>query len=195
MVRVNLFTTRPNICHNDSSVCYSDTIKQYNYSGLIMTEESIGITSDKTRTLEDVMDNLSKQIAPVPGFKPPSVADDALYCPLPASCSAEEQNEFRSAAVFLASLASEVKAWRQQLPPEYEPAVIAVLHGGVQINVMKLAQVSFDGIRIEGLIQGSPVTMFAHQSTVQMMCFATEVQEQEKRNPIGFIWPDHNEEV
>ena len=147
------------------------------------------------RNLTELMDSLNRQIAPVPGFTPPTVEKEALYCPLPASCSAEEQNEFRSAAIFLASLASEVKAWRQQLPANFEPAVIAVLHGGVQVNVMKLAQVSFDGIRIEGLIQENPVTLFAHQSTVQMMCFATEVKEEKAANPIGFIWPDHDEEV
>lgn len=152
-------------------------------------------TPELPNTLEDIMKNLNRQIAPVPGFKPPAVEEGALYCPLPATCSEEDKQEFRSAAVFLASLATEVKAWRQTLPPQYQPAVIAILHGGVQVNVLKLAQVSFDGIRIEGLLQGSPVTLFAHQSTVQMMCFAMEVSEEKKSNPIGFIWPDHQEEV
>ena len=147
------------------------------------------------KTLESVMEDLTKKISPVPGFTPPHIGKDALYCPLPATCSQEEKNEYRSAAVFLASLASEVKAWRQQLPPEYQPAVFAILHGGLQVHVMKLAQVSFDGIRIEGLLGGNPVTLFAHQSTVQMMCFAMEVKEPEQRNPIGFIWPDRDEEV
>ena len=148
------------------------------------------------KALQAAMDAITPKISTVPGFTPPSVGKDALYCPLPASCSVEEQNEYRSAAVFLASLASEVKAWRQQLPANYQPAVVAILHGGVQVNVVRLAQVSFDGIRIEGLIQGNPVTLFAHQSTVQMMCFATEVrEEEEQRKPIGFIWPDHDEEV
>jgi hypothetical protein len=72
---------------------------------------------------------------------------------------------------------------------------MAILHGGVQIHVMKLAQVSFDGIRIEGLLQGNPVTAFAHQSTVQMMCYAMEIKEEKERNPIGFIWQDRDEEV
>ena len=95
--------------------------------------------------------------------------------------------------MFLASLASEVKAWREQFPQNDQPAVMAILRGGFQVNVMKLAQVSFVGIRIEGLLQGSPVTLFAHQSTGQMLCFAMEIQEPEQRNPIGFIW-NHREE-
>lgn len=156
-----------------------------------MTEQS---NTQTPKTLEGVMDSLQRQISPVPGFKPPSVGKDSLYCPLPANCSEEEKHEFRSAAAFLASLAAEVKAWRQQLPANYQPAVMAILHGGIQIHVMKLAQVSFDGIRIEGLLQGNPVTLFAHQSTVQMMCFAMEVKEPAERNPIGFIWPDREEE-
>jgi hypothetical protein len=146
------------------------------------------------KTLDNIMENLNRQMSPVPGFKPPSVDKELLYCPLPANCSMQEQNEYRSAAVFLASLAHEVKAWREQLPEHYQPAVMAILHGGIQIHVMKLAQVSFDGIRIEGLLQGNPVTTFAHQSTVQMMCFAMEVTEQEERNPIGFVWADREEE-
>jgi len=146
------------------------------------------------KTLDSVMENLNRQMSPVPGFRPPSVEKQSLYCPLPASCSQEEKNEFRSAAVFLASLATEVKAWREQLPENYQPAVMAILHGGMQINVMKLAQVSFDGIRIEGHLGGNPVTTFAHQSTVQMMCFAMEIKEPEQRNPIGFIWADRDEE-
>ena len=158
-----------------------------------MTDYSL--PEEKPKNLESVMENLNKQVANVPGFTPPHVEKEALYCPLPDSCSQEEKNEFRSAAVFLASLATEVKAWRTQLPDNYQPAVMAILHGGVQVNVMRLAQVSFDGIRIEGLMQGNPVTLFAHQSTVQMMCFAMEIKKPEERNPIGFIWPDRDEEV
>ena len=158
-----------------------------------MTDYSLA--EEKPKTLESVMENLNQQISSVPGFKPPSVDKEALYCPLPQSCTQEDKNEFRSAAVFLASLATEVKAWRTQLPENYQPAVMAILHGGVQIHVKKLAQVSFDGIRIEGLLQGNPVTAFAHQSTVQMMCYAMEIKEEKERNPIGFIWPDRDEEV
>jgi hypothetical protein len=149
---------------------------------------------DTPNNLENIMKNLNRQMAPVPGFKPPSVDKELLYCPLPASCSMQEQNEYRSAAVFLASLAREVRAWREQLPENYQPAVMAILHGGIQIQVMKLAQVSFDCIRIEGLLQGNPVTTFAHQSTVQMMCFAMELTENKERNPIGFVWADRDEE-
>ena len=158
-----------------------------------MTDYSL--PEEKPKTLESVMESLNQQISPVPGFKPPTVEKEALYCPLPDSCTQEDKNEFRSAAAFLASVATEVKAWRTQLPKNYQPAVMAILQGGVQIHVMKLAQVSFDGIRIEGLLQDNPVTVFAHQATVQMLCFAMEIKEEKERNPIGFIWSDRSEEV
>jgi len=158
-----------------------------------MTDDSL--SEEKPKTLVGIMEHLNKQVAHVPGFTPPHIEKDALYCPLPESCSQEEKNEYRSAAVFLAALATEVKAWRAQLPPNFQPAVMAILHGGVQVKVVRLAQVSFDGIRIEGLLQGNPVTLFAHQSTVQMMCFAMEIREAEERNPIGFIWPDREEDI
>jgi len=44
---------------------------------------------------------------------------------------------------------------------------MAILHGAAQVNIVRVAQASFDGIRIEGLLQ---------------------------RNPVGFIWPDRKED-
>ena len=64
-----------------------------------MTDYSL--PEEKSKTLESVMENLNRQISPVPGFKPPTVEKEALYCPLPDSCTQEDKNEFRSAAVFL----------------------------------------------------------------------------------------------
>ena len=42
------------------------------------------------KPLEGVMENLYRQISPVPGFKPPAVDREQLYCPLPAHCSMEK---------------------------------------------------------------------------------------------------------
>jgi hypothetical protein len=138
---------------------------------------------------------LSLQMAKVPGFTPPDVSKENL-CPLP-NCSEEEINEFRSAGVLLKALAAEAKAWSAQLPPNYYPAIVAILHGGLQVQVRTLAQVSFDGIRIEGLLGESPCSILAHQNTVQLICHATRLDEdqEEEPHPIGFIWPDHNENI
>ena len=43
--------------------------------------------------------------------------------------------------------------------------------------------------------------MLAHQGTVQLVCYAVELDEHTDaeqevvRNPIGFIWADHDEEI
>lgn len=143
----------------------------------------------------NLMDYLNSQMAPVPGFVPPAV-NKKTFCPVPANCSQEDLNEYRSATVFLKALADELKAWGSQLPENFRPAIMAVLHGGIQIQVSSLAQVSFDGIRIEGLMGDSPCSLLAHQSTVQMLCYAVQVDQQAPpRRPIGFIWPDHDEEI
>lgn len=130
----------------------------------------------------------------VPGFSPPESPQEN-YCPLP-NCSQEELNEFRSAGVLLKSIAEEAKAWAAKLPPNYRPAIMALLHGGVQVQVHSLAQVSFDGIRVEGILGENPCSVLAHQDTIQLICHAICTDpEEEEPHPIGFIWPDHNEKV
>jgi hypothetical protein len=155
-----------------------------------MTDTSVGSDALTTPSL---MEHLHRSLARVPDFVPPAATNE-IMCPLPAVCSQEQLNEFRSAGVFLKSLSEEVQAWRQQLPAEFRPAVIAVLHGGIQIHVHSLAQVSFDGIRIEGSLEGAPCSLLAHQSTVQMLCYAEPVPEEpaEAHRGIGFIWADGN---
>ena len=145
---------------------------------------------------EKAAQNLYRQLASVPGFSAPR-PNQAELCPLPANCSQEDINEYRSAGVFLQSLASEVRAWSKSLPETYRPAIVAVLHGGIQIQVRSLSQVSFHGIRIEGKLGGSPCSLLAHQSTIQMLCHAIEIkqEEEETKRPIGFIWSDTVEEI
>lgn len=107
----------------------------------------------------------------------------------------EELNEYQSASVLMEALSGEALNWKQSLPDGYAPAIIAVLYGGIQIEVRSLAQVSFHGIRIEGTFNSNQCVMFAHQSTVQMLCLAVEVKEEEPRRPIGFIWDGHQVSV
>ena len=92
-------------------------------------------------------------------------------------------------------LADEALQWKEQLPENYNPAIIAILYGGIQIHVQALSQVSFHGIRIEGTMNGSPCSLLALQSTVQLLCYAEEVKSDVPRNPIGFIWNNKRVEV
>lgn len=106
-----------------------------------------------------------------------------------------ESNEFRSAGALMKSIADEALSWRESLAEGYQPAIVAILQGGIQINVLKLSQVSFHGIRIEGTMSGSACVMFSHQSNVQMLCHATEIKEEAPKRSIGFIWPDKEVQI
>lgn len=107
---------------------------------------------------------------------------------MPKIPTPEETNSFQSAGVLLRRLADSITQWRTQLPEDVQPAVLAILHGGVQIEVETLAQESFHGIRIEGRLQGSQCIVLAHQSTIQLLCFIQPVSPPEHpRRPIGFV--------
>lgn len=129
--------------------------------------------------------------APKENFTPPA------NCVFPKieNPTKEEANAYRSASVLIKSLADSALQWKESLPAGYEPAVLAILHGGIQIQVSNLSQVSFHGIRVQGTFNGSPCTMLAHQSTIQVLCYAQEITPEQPKNPIGFIWEDNAIEV
>ena len=117
--------------------------------------------------------------------KPPAPVPPAV---LYASEQAME-NSYQSAAVLMRQLADSIMSWRQQLPDTAQPAVMAILHGGMQIKVHRLSQESFHGIRVEGTFGSSnnPCMLLAHQSTVQMLCYVEKVPPGELSRKIGFI--------
>jgi hypothetical protein len=144
---------------------------------------------------------LPKRMSSVPDFRPPQLSGTFRH-PQPQVCSREDENEYRSAGVLLQAMAVEAREWSKQLPANYRPAIVAILYGGLQVQVRSLAQVSFDGIRIEGTMGVDiPCSMLAHQNTIQLVCYAVELDTEKEHseevvhNPIGFIWADHEEEI
>jgi hypothetical protein len=121
----------------------------------------------------------------------PSVAElgvDAL--PLPAYVPPEEEEEanaYQSAATLMRRLARTIRQWRASLPDGLEPAIMALLHGGLQIRVDCLAQEGFHGIRIQGTLDGTPCMVLAHQASVQLLCHARKSEPERKPRRIGFI--------
>lgn len=113
----------------------------------------------------------------------------------PSDTDPEKDNEFRSASVLLKEISEEAIAWQRSLPENYRAAVLAVLHGGMQIQVESLSQISFHGIRVAGTLNGSPCSVLAHQSTIQLLCYGEEITDEAPRNPIGFIWDGRKIEV
>ena len=106
-----------------------------------------------------------------------------------------EDDEYQSAGVLMRRLADTITQWRKQLSEDEEPAILAVLYGGMQISIERLAQESFHGIRIEGTMNGSPVMLLAHQSTVQLLCFVRKVEDPKVKRRIGFIIDGDEAEV
>jgi len=108
-------------------------------------------------------------------------------CPRPDVPGPEESNAYQSARALMMRLADSISQWRHQRPADRQPAILAVLNGGLQIAVERLAEESFHGIRIEGRIDGNPCMVLAHQATVQLLCYIEIVEKEESRRCIGFI--------
>jgi hypothetical protein len=107
----------------------------------------------------------------------------------------KERNEYQSAGVLMRHLADSIVQWRQQLPADQQPAIIAILNGGIQMNVERLTEESFHGIRLEGKLAGIPCMLLAHQATVQLLCYIEEIKEEEHRRHIGFIIDGKEEQI
>jgi len=99
----------------------------------------------------------------------------------------EKINDYRSSGELIRSLANTIKRWRQQMPKDAEPTIIAMLNGGLQIQVSRLVQESFHGIRIEGMASGNPCMVLTHQNNVELLCYVQKVAEEEPQRRIGFV--------
>jgi hypothetical protein len=143
--------------------------------------------SDSTKKL---MESFNK-ISAIPDF---SLPQPEVLTPIRFPTQ-QEINKYQSASVLMEALSKEALRWKKQLPENYKPAILALLFGGLQINVHSLSQVSFHGIQIEGTLNGAPCSLLAHQSTVQMLCYGEEITEETPSRPIGFIWTGHNVQV
>lgn len=116
-----------------------------------------------------------------PEFRPPRIQTQ------------KEVNAYQSAETLVKRLAETIKRWRAHLNEDQQPAIIAILTGGIQINVSSLAAESFNGVRIEGSLGGTPCVVVAHQSTVQMLCFVEPAEK--PRRPIGFVIDGAEEKI
>jgi hypothetical protein len=121
--------------------------------------------------------------APCAGARLPQI-DPVLH----RSRSHELENEYQSAGALMRRLAHTISEWRRQLPEGVQPALMAIVQGGPQIQIRSLAQEGFHGIRIDGYIDDAPCILLAHQATLQILCYVEEVKPPEKpRRSIGFI--------
>ncbi len=133
-------------------------------------------------------DTLKKFIASNPG----ALDLSSLRYPKPTDASQQiienaTENSYQSARALLQRLSETMTQWRKELSDDVQPAILAVLNGGIQIDVERMAQESFHGIRIEGLLNGNPCMLLSHQSSVQLLCFVQKIEKAKPRRKIGFI--------
>ena len=133
-------------------------------------------------------DTLKKFMASNPG----ALDLSSLRYPKPTDASQQiienaTENSYQSARALLQRLSETMIQWRKELPDDVQPAILAVLNGGIQIDVERMAQESFHGIRIEGLLNGNPCMLLSHQSSVQLLCFVKKIEKAKPRRKIGFV--------
>jgi len=105
------------------------------------------------------------------------------------------QEADESAGGMLRRLAQTILEWREELPEDAQPVITAIASGGVQIMVERMSQESHHGIRIEGMMNGNPCMLLAHQANLELLCYIEKVQEAEFRRKIGFIIDGEETEV
>ena len=133
-------------------------------------------------------DTLKKFIASNPG----ALDLSSLRYPRPSEATEQilenaQENSYQSARALLQRLSQTVTDWRKELGDDVQPAILAILNGGLQVDVERMAQESFHGIRIEGLLNGNPCMLLSHQSSVQLLCFVQKIEKAKPRRKIGFI--------
>jgi len=134
-------------------------------------------------------DTLKKLIASNPG----ALDLSSLRYPRPHDEASQQimenvqENSYQSSRALLQRLSQTMSDWRKELDEDVQPAIVAILNGGLRIDVERMAQESFHGIRIEGLLNGNPCMLLSHQSSVQLLCFVQKIENEKPRRKIGFI--------
>lgn len=98
-----------------------------------------------------------------------------------------QENSYQSSRALLQRLSQTMTDWRKELEDDVQPAIVAILNGGIRIDVERMAQESFHGIRIEGILNGNPCMLLSHQSSVQLLCFVQKIEKEKPRRKIGFV--------
>ena len=151
------------------------------------TEDSIRqlIKEQLSDPMQQIKDQITRAMPSLNHLTTPLL--DISRLELPEMPSIEERHSYESSKDLIQSVVSTIRQWKHSQPDTCQPAVLALLHGGVQIEVSSLTNVSFHGLRIEGGLGGRPCVVLAHQATVQLLCYPAEPATEQPRRKIGFI--------
>lgn len=135
------------------------------------------------------MADLSKIMQDI-GRVPNLHLDRAITMPrfeLPRIPTEEEKHAYESSGTLIRRLAMTIRMWRQQIPKDAQPVILAILANGTPVRVSRLIQEGHNGIIVEGKVADSQCLVLAHQATLQLLCYVEHMEKPEKeRAPIGF---------
>ena len=102
-----------------------------------------------------------------------------------AHMPAEAQHRFESAGEFVKRLAHRVQKWRERLPEDEQPVILALRSNGSAIEVRSVGEDGHSSVVVEGLLDGAPCMFISHQASLQILCYTQKVEPEERRK-IGF---------
>lgn len=117
---------------------------------------------------------------------PGATGNPGEFQELLAHMPAESHHRFESAGEFVRRLAERVQRWRERLPEDQQPIMLAMLPNGNAVEVWSVGEDGHSSVVVEGLLDGAPCMFISHQASFQILCYTQKVEEPEKKRKIGF---------
>lgn len=115
-------------------------------------------------------------------FEPPRFNAEALALDVP---TIEETHSYESAGELLTRLEKTIRSWREELPSDAQPVIMAMVSGNV-IVVSEFVEQGHSGIAIRGRLGERECLVLLHQSTLQLVCTIEKLKDEKQRYKIGF---------
>ena len=103
-----------------------------------------------------------------------------------ASMPDEQKHRFESSGEFIRRLAHRITKWREGLPDDEEPAIVALLSNGDAVDVHTLGEDGHSSVVVEGMLNGMPCMFISHQSSFQVVCYTRKIEQEAPARKIGF---------
>jgi hypothetical protein len=120
----------------------------------------------KISATQSALSHISARKAKLPPLATYSVGtSDAATASTPPSAKTQA-----CAESLLRALAQSLQAWRSHLPPDLQPGLLALVHGGASIDVQSLTFCAPNFIRVSGNYEGDAFKWLAPASEIQFFC-------------------------
>ncbi len=116
----------------------------------------------------------------------PGLAGNSDLRDLVASIPKEQQHRFESAGEFIRRLADRIQKWRETLPDDMQPVILALLPSGGAIEVHTIGEDGHSSVVVEGTLDDQTCMFVSHQASFQILCYTQKVEEPAQRRFIGF---------